>query len=189
MWGSGVAQPPLPILPGLIAPLPLPGLNDLLPHTVRHPVALPTPKKKQKEYLITGGCCRPAVSEVLGRVLPAHWGSCKAPPSCVQANPGHYSQLCKVSTQDVPPRCHPFLQQSTEALVPTQGCVEMPSEPLLPTFPAGLCSKRGMYLGRGMTFETSQIWVQIQLPRAAGGDLGKATKLLCACFRDKTPTC
>lgn len=150
---------------------------------------MPSPKKKQKEYLITGGCCQPAVSEVLGRVLPARWGSCKAPPSRVQPSPGPCRQLCKVSTQNVPPKCHPFLQQSTKELVPTQGCVEMPSEPLLPTFPAGLSSKRGMYLGRGMTFETSQISVQVQLPRAAGSDLGKGTKLLCAYFRDKTPTC
>lgn len=150
---------------------------------------MPSPKKKQKEYLITGGRCQSAVSEVLGQVLPAHWGSCKAPPSFVQPSPGPCSQLHKVNTQNVPPRCHPFLQQSTEELVPTQGCVEMPSEPLLPTFSAGLSSKRGMCLRRGMPFEISQIWVQIQLPRAAGGDLGKATKLLYAYFRDKTPTC
>ena len=47
----------------------------------------PSPKKEQKEYLITGGCCQPTVSEVLGRVLLVHWESWEAPPSCLQPQP------------------------------------------------------------------------------------------------------
>ena len=47
-----------------------------------------SPKKQQKEYLITGGCCQPTVSEVLGWVLPALWESTRPPtPSRPQPSP------------------------------------------------------------------------------------------------------
>ena len=68
-----------------------------------------SPKKQQKEYLITGGCCQPTVSEVLGWVLPALWESTSPPLHGHSPRPGLYSHLGKGSRQDVPRRCHPCL--------------------------------------------------------------------------------
>lgn len=109
----------------------------------------PRLKKEQKEYLITGGCCQPAASEVLGRCfLPAGspWR-----PSFTSAAPAQASaatsarsgrDMCLSDTTPPSPRRW-FLPRSGEQSVPIQGCEEIPSEPSPPILPTASFQQEG----------------------------------------------
>lgn len=59
-----------------------------------------SPKKEQKEYLITGGCCQLAVSEVLG-VLGGP--SCPSPALAQDSAATSSEGVCRTGLSDVPP--------------------------------------------------------------------------------------
>lgn len=110
----------------------------------------PSPKKEQKEYLITGGCCQPAVSEVLGWALPpaGHPGRPPYPSSALArglaATSGREDagRTC-LSEVTLPSPGMWLLPQRGEQWLPSEFAWRCSQSPHRPPSPLPLSSKRG----------------------------------------------